>query len=282
MHVFVRDMPWALQDEGQTPVAAGDSFFVVPTNQPYIPPVRLENMLGAIEGWHADPVLPGPPGDGLWLLTELSNHRFHFEASPDVSLRVALEWHLGMPSGQLEVLPATPPIRDHARQGVAPRQLYIALPHDLLPGVPFILDQRPVLLNVVWVYAPGGRIEVAELYAPHAHRCPDTHFFKLTGGYCPPGTANQQRFVHPGQVLVVEYCRRRWGGVPSANEDARPPGDSDNESDSDDPRENPADDTGAVTGDYDNAEIATAVGDAGTGSTHREGGRRAAPATTTR
>ena len=212
MQVFVRDVPWALPADASTPVRSGDLFTVFPIGHPYIPPITLASMLRTAEGWHDEPVLPRPPSDGLWLLTELSSHHFRFQASPEVSLRVAVERHLGCAPGGLEVLPATPAIRDHSRRGLNSRQVYAALPHDLLPGVPFILDLRPTLLEIAWVYAPAGRIDVAALLERHRQRCPESHFLRLFGGYSPPGHENHERYVHPGQVLTLAFWKRREGG----------------------------------------------------------------------
>ena len=160
--------------------------------------------------WHRSSLVLLGMGYGSW--RSPFSWLFAFNASPGLSLRTALERHLGHSPGELEVLPATPPVQNHSRRGIPSRQVCLALPHSLLPGIPYLLDQRPVLLELVWAYAPGGRIDVAELYARHRHRCPATHFFRLLGGHAPFGTANQQRMVHPGQLLTVEYWRRRSGG----------------------------------------------------------------------
>ena len=273
--VFVQDVPWALTEDTRAQVRTGDLFSVFPIGQPYIPTIRLADMLRSADGWHPEPILPNPAGDGFWLLTELSNHRFRFEASPDVSLRVALEWHLGSAPGQLEVLPATPAIRNHSSRGLASRQVYIALPQGLLPGIPFILDQRPILLDIVWMYAPRGRVDVVELYNRIARYCPNSHFFRLHGGSAPHGTANQQRYVHPGQTLTVEFWKRRTGasfGAPGPHN----PGDDDTDSDSDNTSDTYP--TGA-SDDHSLFERASASTqpDAGTGSTTRgaQGGRQA-------
>ena len=264
---FVQDVPWAVPGDTRFRVETGHLFSVFPIGQPYIPTIRLTDMLRSAEGWHSDPVLPNPPGDGLWLLTELSNHRFRFEASPDVSLRVALEWHLGSAPGQLEVLPASPGIRNHSSRGFASRQVYVALPSGLQPGVPFILDQRPILLEMVWMYAPRGRVDVAELYARVARYCPNSHFFRLLGGSAPFGTANQQRFVHPGQTLTVEFWKQRVGGTPPPPGPFNP-GDDDTDGDSD-----RSSDSHHTTADDDRSSLehasASTRPDAGTGSTTR-------------
>ena len=266
MQVFVRDVPWALPADASTPVRSGDLFSVFPTGHPYIPPITLASMLRTAEGWHDEPVLPRPPSDRLWLLTELSSHHFSFQASPEVSLRVAVEWHLDCAPEGLEVLPATPAIRDHSRRGFTSRQVYAALPHDLLPGVPFILDQRPILLDIVWVYAPGGRFDVATLLERHRQRCPDSHFMRLSGGHSPPGHENHERYVHPGQVLTLAFWKRRSGGAFPTPDG---PPDSD-DGDSHDSSEDASDDQGNEgTGDEHafSRGSASTTADAGTGST---------------
>ena len=265
--VFYQDTPWELPADSRMPVRWGDVFTVVPAGQPRVPPVHLNTLLRSAEGWHSDPELPRPPRDQLWLLTELAHQHFSFQPVDGMSLRIAAAAHLGVPQDELEVLPAAPPIHNHARKGIPSRQVYIALPAGLLPGVPYILDSRPVLLEMTWVFAPGGCIDVQELYSRHAHRCPRTHFFRLLGGFAPYGTANQQRFVHPGQVVTIEYWRRR-GGTDLGGTDypQDPDGDSDDESsdsDSDIPPADIADQGSQAEGSASNRP------DAGTGSTSR-------------
>ena len=272
MQVYIRDTPWALPPGVRMPVRSGDLLLILPPGHPYIPPITLVNMLNSAEGWHDDPILPGPPGDGLWLLTESSSHRFLFQASPHVPLRIAIEWHLDSPPGQIEVLPATPAIRDHSRRGLASRQVYTALPHQLLPGVPFILDQRPVLLELVWVYAPGGRFDVATLFSRHRHRCPDSHSMCLRGGYAPPGQENYERHVHPGQVLVLEFRPKRSGGVlPDEDEPPNPRPDHEEE----EPDEPPHDQEEGGNDQVPQVTIGPRSGPAGagTGGTSRDSGR---------
>ena len=274
--IYVQDTPWAVAGEGRVQLRTGDLVTAVPVGEPRIPPVPLTVMLGSPDGWRSDPVIPRPPGDGLWLLAEHASEHFTLQTPAGPTLRTAVAQHFGLDPHRVDLFPATPPIRDHARGGIPSRMVYLALPSGLLPGVPYIIDQRPVMLGLLWAYAPAGRVDVATLHARLVHHCPQTHFLRLHGGYAPPGTANHQRFVYPGQVLTCEFWLRRQGGA-TFGPGVPPGGDSgDSSSDGDEEDHDPGsrDPDGTLSEHPDEChsigqDSASTRPDAGTGSSSR-------------
>ncbi|CAE7459879.1 unnamed protein product [Symbiodinium sp. KB8] len=263
--VFHRDMPWALPHDQWLQISAGDLFTLLPANQPFIPPLPLATVLSSPVGGWDDPVLPGPFQAGVWLLAELANQRFVNTTHPAETLRTAVARSLHLDTAAMTFVPTTPAIRDHARHGLPSDHVYFALPAGLLPGVVYAVDQRPLLLELVWAFAPGGRVDVAALCARVAHRCPPTHCVRVLGGYAPHQTANHQRYVHPGQVITLRFDRR-WSR-PAVD----PGSESESESDSDQDHDahGPADDHDVPDVISQSTASASTQPDAGTGSTRR-------------
>ncbi|CAE7844850.1 unnamed protein product [Symbiodinium necroappetens] len=127
--VFFSDVPWVLPAGRQVRVQPGDLFTIFPSDQPRIPPVALQALLASDEGWHYDPVLPGPFVGAVWVLTTTDHLRVPYDHRPDLGLPEAVSQLVGVAREDLTFLPAHPPIQDE---------------------VPYLLDQRPVLLDLVW------------------------------------------------------------------------------------------------------------------------------------
>ena len=125
-----------------------------------------------------------------------------------------------------------------------------------------------MLLDLVWAVARGGRVDVSEVCGRHSSHCPSTHYVRLLGGFAPPGTAAEQRFVYPGQVLTLEYQPRRSfyaGGPPPGG--GNPPGDSSSE------EEDASDDDGVPRpgGDIPTSQAASSNSAANNTERHDEG-----------
>ena len=268
--VFYADMPWAIPSGRQVDVQPGALFTVVPIGQPRIPPVTLPAILASVNGWHYDPVLPGPFTGAVWVLTDTGHFRLSYDFRPDLDLPEAMSYIAGVDRADLTILPAHPPVHDHYHQGTPLRQVFMSLADLDEDGVPFFLDQRPVLSTIVWMVARGGRVDVATVCGIHAARCPPTHFVRLLGGFATPGTANHQRFVYPGQVLTVEFQFRRSyyaaGQMPDDN-DSSDGSSSDEGGDGSDEDDGPWPDAAATS-----SNTASSLPDAGTGSTQGCGG----------
>ncbi|CAE7228212.1 SLC38A6 [Symbiodinium microadriaticum] len=268
--VFHADMPWAIPPGRQVDVEPGALFTVLQVGHPWIPPVTLTAILASAEGWHYDPVLPGPFVGAVWVLTTTDHFRLSYDFRPDLGLPEAISFRTGIARDTLTILPAHPPIHDRYHQGMPLRQVFLSLADLTQNEVPFFLDQRPVLSTLVWMVAREGRVDVAAICSIQAARCPPTHFVRLLGGFAPPGTANHQRYVYPGQVLTVEFQLRRSYYAPGNMPDDD---DSSEGSSSDESGDGPDEDDGsrldAVT---TSSHAASSLPDAGTGSTQAPGG----------
>ena len=264
LQVFHGDIPWAIPHAQQVQVNAGDLFTLLPANQPFIPPIPFATALTVPVGGPDDPVLPGPFQAGVWLLAEFANQRFVHTTHPVEALRTAVARRLDIDVAAMTFVPTTPAVRDHARHGLPSDHVYFALPAGLLPGVVYAIDLRPLLLELVWAFAPGGRIDIAALCAQVAHWCPRTHHVSVLGGYAPHQTANHYRFVHPGQVITLRFDRR-WGSAPAPDPDS----DSESDGDQDHDTQDSADDNEAPEEASHSAASASTQPDAGTGSTRR-------------
>ena len=213
VRVYVADTPWPVGSRDRFHVDVGELITIVPDGHPFIPPVRLSAMLASFEGWQRDPVLPCPPADALWVVTEQAPIRFVAPPPPREPVRGEVAHLLRIPEADLHFIPADPVVRDQARGGLPTRQVFIAAPAAPDLGTPFVLDMRPVLLYVAWDRAPQGRVDVARLCERHKPSCPPGHFIRVHGGFADGDIGNHYRFVHPGQVITVEFCLRRASAV---------------------------------------------------------------------
>ncbi|OLP95584.1 hypothetical protein AK812_SmicGene22279 [Symbiodinium microadriaticum] len=133
---------------------------------------------------------------------------------------------LDLPEDDLVVAPAMGPVRDFAHAGFPARQVMVAVQRELEGDVPFVLDQRPLLLGMQWAFARNGRVNVQDLCLRHQRRCPPGHFLRVIGGYAAGDLGNHYRYVYPGQLIVVTY--RPFRSSPDAwypDEDDHPPPD---------------------------------------------------------
>ena len=71
--------------------------------------------------------------------------------------------------------------------------------------VPYILDQRPILLHIYMAYAPEGILDVAEICRRVSWLCPRKYHVRLLGGQFLADRGNHYRQVVPGEVIVVEF-----------------------------------------------------------------------------
>ena len=77
----------------------------------------------------------------------------------------------------------------------------------------YVLDQRPVLLPMRVMRAPGGRIDIAFLHEMISVQCPPGYCIFIEGGSSSPGAANHYRTVDFGDVIRVEFRARRGPGA---------------------------------------------------------------------
>ena len=122
--VFFSDVPWALPEIRQVRVQPGDLFTVFTNDQPRMPPVALQALLASADGWHYDPVLPGPFVGAVWVLTTTGHLRVPYDYRPDLGLPEAVSQLVRVAGQDLTFLPAHPPIQDRYRHGMPLRQVY--------------------------------------------------------------------------------------------------------------------------------------------------------------
>ena len=261
VRVIVSAVPWAFPAGERINVAAGDLIAVYVEDQYWFPPLAFRDFLNSGDGWPADPTPPGPGAEGDWLLTDQTGLSF-IRPPPQIAplpVVIAALWRID--EADLTFQPSIPMIRDHARGGFPSGRVFLALRLAAEENVPFILDLRPTLLALEWMWAPRGRVDVASVCARLASHCPLGYFIRLLGGRALPGMENHERIVFPGQVLQVEFWPRRGSGWQSADDgdgthpDEMPDGDGDNEED--------PEDQGTPL------ESVSSQPDAGTGSTQR-------------
>ena len=261
--VFLSDIPWSYQGSSRLYVVAGDLIRICSRDHPIPPPVEFSWILEATDGWHEDLELPGPFDDCFWLLSDNWPQRILTGVGARPPLATAVAAILDAPEASLTVAPATRPIRDHAHAGFPSRQVILAVEVEIEGDIPFLLDQRPVLLGIQWALAHDGRVDVQELCNRHQRRCPPGHFIRLIGGFAAGDVGNHYRFVFAGQVIVVEFYPRRSGQVPvPPPAGGGPPPDEPGDDDADEPRTDMQDPSAASS---------SSRPDAGTGSTQRGG-----------
>ena len=214
VRVLVSATPWAIVAGERFQVSAGELVAVYLENWQWTPPIALRDMIASGLGWHETPVLPGPGYESDWLLTDQGGQSFMRQPGCTAPLRVAISELWRIDEDRLTFLPSTSMIQDHACGGFPSNRVFLALRDLVGDGVPFVLDLRPLLLDINWELAPGGRVDVASVCTRLAACCPPSHFVRLVGGHAPPGMANHARIVFPGQVLWAEFWQRRGGFLP--------------------------------------------------------------------
>ena len=266
--VFLNDIPWAYQGAARLYVVDGDLIRICSLMHQVVPPIEFTRLFDTAEGWHDEPELPGPFDDCFWLLSDQWPRRFRVGIEPRLPIATALAESLGTAEGDLVVAPATGPVRDHAHSGFPSRQIMLAVQLELEGDVPFVLDQRPLLLGMQWAFARAGRVDVQTLCQCHQRRCPPGYFLRVIGGFAAGDIGNHFRFVYPGQLIVVEYWPRRFS--PGHHFDDRPPPDDGDDDDADRPPDPENDSTSDVQG--QSAASSSSRPDAGTGSTQQGSG----------
>ena len=160
---YHRDLPWPVPERGEFRVEAGDLLTAARPDS-YRPGWVLADTLLWTYGWYQPAEPPGHWPGGTWLITDTEDrHVFAALPSGRTSLQVVAE-SLSLDPDSLFVYPAYPPILDHANRGRLSESVVIAVvpeDHPRPEDVLYVLDQRPVLLPIRVMRAPGGRIDIA-------------------------------------------------------------------------------------------------------------------------
>ena len=258
--VFLSDIPWAYQGESRLYVAAGDLIRICAIEHPVVPPLEFTRLFDSIDGWHDEPAFMGPYTDCFWLLSDQRPQRFPVIRDAEQHLAAAVAAHLGVPEADLTVAHASGPVLDHAHAGFPSMQIMLAVQLELAGDVPFVLDQRPVMLGMQWNFAREGRIDVQALCQRHQPWCPPGHFLRVVGGYAAGDLGNHFRFVYPGQLITVEFHPFRSSSSLPDSADLPPPADGDD-------RQRDVTDDSLSDAHGHSATSSSSRPDAGTGST---------------
>ncbi|CAE7269940.1 tyrP-A, partial [Symbiodinium sp. KB8] len=209
--VFIGNSDEELSRFVAAPLSPGDLIVLVPTfDRPSRHAVADLLAQAATAG---GPPAPSPVSTPscIWLLTD--DGSVHFPAAPrrGWSFADAVAAHIHADTSTLSTAVSSPSIRDHACCGVPSANVVLAMSsvvdtRDIPPGsVPYILDQRPVLLPIYAAWAESGIVSVLDICRRAQPRCPPDYCVRLSGGTSTPGSENHWRRVCPGEVLVVRF-----------------------------------------------------------------------------
>ncbi|CAE7239157.1 yheT [Symbiodinium sp. KB8] len=249
VHIYVGDVPWAVPEGGRFGVRAGELVTIFPIAQPAIPPVGLNVLLNATDGWHPEPLLLSQSDSQAWIATDQASFHAVIPSSPSSPLKDVVAGMLHAPLDSFTLVSAFPAVRDHAHGGLPSRQVYGVSQGGPTAAVPYFLDLRRMLLPMSLDFAPFGRVCVASLCTRLQPICPDGFFIRVRGGYAQGDVANHYRDVFPGQVIIAEFLPRRPRRLPTPAEDDDAPGgaddwDASDDSDDDDEPDSPSHSSG--------------------------------------
>ena len=209
--VFLRDVPWALQQGANLFPQTGDLVTICDLRSEPGPRLELHHMLEPGHDWDLSFELPGDAGDINWVLSDGIHTALPIVGDSFALSSAHTAAALGLEAGQFQLVPAVPAVSDHAHLGTRSQRVLSACPIEdpWSEGggqrVPYILDQRPVLLPMLLAFAPEGILDVAGLCRRVAWRCPQRHHVRLFGGQNIAGSGNHYRQVRPGEVITIEF-----------------------------------------------------------------------------
>ncbi|CAE7939585.1 unnamed protein product, partial [Symbiodinium necroappetens] len=160
--VFLRDIPWPLQREAYLFPQPGDLVTITEHNEDLRYRLELAQMLEPAHHWDLSAELPGDEGDLNWVLSDGNYTALPIPGDSFALNSAHTAAALGLEAGRFILVPAVPVISDHARLGRRSQRALSACPvEDPLfetegQRVPYVLDQRPVLLPMHLAYATRG------------------------------------------------------------------------------------------------------------------------------
>ena len=209
--VYLRDTPWPCTQEQIIHLSPGDLILICTnTGRPALFG-GLDQLLQVARSWDRCPYLPGDVDDLSWVLSNGSQRAARVESDAFAANSNMVAQCLDLPPGQFTLVPASPPICDHARAGILSAHVLVACdtadyqPERVNVKTPFILDLRPILLEVSFAYAEDAIVDVSALGQRLAVRCPTGFHLRLYGGHYFRDRGNHYRKVRPGEVLKAEF-----------------------------------------------------------------------------
>ena len=210
-YVFIRDVPRPLQPGAYIYPQIGDLVYICEHQADLEPRLELFQMLEPTHPWDLSDGTPTLEEDINWVLS-VGTHVALPIAGDSFALNSAqTATALGLEAGQFILVPASPAILDHAHLGIGSQRVLAACSAaDISFGseaqrVPYILDQRPVLLQIYLAYAPDGLLDVEGICHRLSWLCPNRHHVRLLGGRTVSGSGSGLRRVEAGDVITVEF-----------------------------------------------------------------------------
>ena len=164
----------------------------------------LEDMLRSTLHWDLQASLPFAFGPHLWLLSDSEPMRFDLD-NPQMTVRsTEVARMLGYHPDRIALRPPMPPLVDYFSCGWSMAAVLVAselFPRTFASDVgPFVLvlDQRPVLQDVIWRVLAEPQVLVQELADDYADTCPDGYSVAFFGAEVLAGPE--------GEVFQVASC----------------------------------------------------------------------------
>ncbi|OLP96263.1 hypothetical protein AK812_SmicGene21547 [Symbiodinium microadriaticum] len=209
--VYLRDTPWPCTNEQVVYLSQGDLILIC--SSPRRPDLfdGLDQFLRVDRRWDRCPSLPGDVDNLSLVLSDGTRREAQIESDAFAANSNMVAQRLDLPPGQFTLVPASPPITDHARAGTLSANVLIACdtadyqPEQANDRTPYILDLRPILLYLSFAYAEDATVDVSVVGRRLVTRCPPGFHLRLSGGRYHRDAGNHYRTVHPGEVLKAEF-----------------------------------------------------------------------------
>ena len=228
VRVICRDIPWALESRATITVSDGDLITVLPLLVEPPHRTRLSAMLQSSEEWTSDDDFVTTYDDSVWVVTDSEPVLYTTDRNRAPFFRTDLASALGIPATSFVICPTKPPIRDFQDKGRFVRSVILAVEQstpefaETAPPDPFVIDMRPIFLDLIAAYAPAEGYDVGDLLRRLAGFCPPGFHTAAFGGQRLQQLDSQPREILRGEVIVVEFLpdivptqdphRLRYGG----------------------------------------------------------------------
>ncbi|CAE7485179.1 unnamed protein product [Symbiodinium sp. CCMP2592] len=279
LEVYLKDIPWPIQQGSQVSVRHGDTAIFVPPGHAHFVTTTLQAILSSTEHWNSTWTPSPPDGERAWVLTP--DAPFSFTISPDRRSHLRQDLLTAIGGGAHAFCSPEPLAPAYTHQGLIHDHIIAAI-----DPVPFsepdadrrifcFVDARPLLLRVECLLAYDGILPCARLQAQYASRCP-------------PGFVlcyfEQDGFVHPVirdirvrgfEVVVLTFLPAHFIPDPQEPDSSLPPHEDPSSRDDEGPDESQEDgDSAAASQQSVSIDASTGV-DAGTGGSRRFGSQLA-------
>ena len=171
----------------------------------------LEDMLRSTLHWDLQVSLPFAFGPHLWLLSDSEPMRFEID-NPQMTVRsTEVARLLGYHPDRIALRPPMPPLVDYFSCGWSMAAVLVAselFPRTFASDVgPFVLvlDQRPVLQDVIWRVLAEPQVLVQELADDYADTCPDGYSVAFFGAEVLAGPEGDAFQVASCTCIRVEF-----------------------------------------------------------------------------